>query len=53
MTESNGPHVPGWFQGGFHRFLRPYLKRHFHAIGVEQIGLGLRRMMTWIDEKEV
>ncbi len=36
MTASNVPHVPGWFQGGFHSFLRPYLKRHFHAIAVER-----------------
>ncbi len=30
------PKVPAWFQNGFHRFLNPYLRRHFHAIAVEQ-----------------
>jgi 1-acyl-sn-glycerol-3-phosphate acyltransferase len=24
-----------WFLSGFHRFLRPYLKRHFHSIAIE------------------
>jgi 1-acyl-sn-glycerol-3-phosphate acyltransferase len=28
------PHVPIWFQNGFHGFLRPFLRRHFHAIAV-------------------
>ena len=28
------PHVPIWFQNGFHGFLRQFLKRHFHAIAV-------------------
>lgn len=27
-----------WFQNGFHRFLESYLKRHFHAIAVENQG---------------
>lgn len=30
------PHIPGWFQDGFHGFLKPFLKRHFHAIGIHQ-----------------
>lgn len=36
MTNENVPHVPGWFQVGFHSFLRPYIRRHFHAVGVER-----------------
>ncbi|MEL6106193.1 MAG: lysophospholipid acyltransferase family protein [Planctomycetota bacterium] len=24
-----------WFQNGFHRFLAPFLKRHFHAVAIE------------------
>lgn len=28
-----------WFQNGFHRFLIGYLRRHFHAIAVEQSSL--------------
>lgn len=35
MAEVTVPVVPAWFQNGFHRFLRPYLKRHFHAVAVE------------------
>ena len=30
------PSVSGWLQRGFHRFLRSFLKRHFHAIGIER-----------------
>jgi 1-acyl-sn-glycerol-3-phosphate acyltransferase len=30
------PHVPGWFQNGFHGFLRPFLSRHFHAIAIHR-----------------
>ena len=30
------PPVSGWMQDGFHRFLRSFLKRHFHAIGLEK-----------------
>ncbi|TWU46261.1 hypothetical protein Poly51_56570 [Rubripirellula tenax] len=30
------PVVPGWFQDGFHRFLKPYLGRHFHAVAVDR-----------------
>ena len=29
-------HPAAWFQNGFHRFLRPYLKRHFHAIAIDR-----------------
>ncbi|MEM9367426.1 MAG: lysophospholipid acyltransferase family protein [Planctomycetota bacterium] len=25
-----------WFQNGFHRFLEPYLRRHFHAMAVHR-----------------
>ncbi|MAI74377.1 MAG: acyltransferase [Rhodopirellula sp.] len=35
MSEVTVPVVPTWFQNGFHRFLRPFLKRHFHAVAVE------------------
>lgn len=30
------PPIPQWFQNGFHRFLRPYLRRHFHSIAVNR-----------------
>jgi len=30
------PNVPTWFQNGFHGFLRPFLGRHFHAIGIHR-----------------
>ncbi len=37
MAPSNEfPHVPIWFQNGFHGFLRPFLKRHFHAIAIHR-----------------
>ena len=35
MSEVTAPVVPAWFQNGFHRFLRPFVKRHFHAVAVE------------------
>ena len=35
MSEVTAPVVPAWLQNGFHRFLRPFLKRHFHAVAVE------------------
>jgi len=35
MSDVLVPAVPAWFQNGFHRFLRPFLKRHFHAVAVE------------------
>ena len=25
-----------WFLNGFHRFLRPYLRRHFHAVAIDR-----------------
>ena len=34
------PRSAAWFLGGFHRFLRPYLKRHFSAIAVERGSIG-------------
>jgi 1-acyl-sn-glycerol-3-phosphate acyltransferase len=34
------PHVPGWFQDGFHGFLRPFLARHFHGIGIHRDSLN-------------
>ncbi len=34
MTEV--PKVANWFQSGFHRFLWRFLRRHFHAIGLER-----------------
>ncbi len=30
------PKVSGWFQDGFHRFLRRYLRKNFHAIAVHR-----------------
>ena len=36
MPEVLVPAVPAWFQNGFHRFLRPFLKRHFHAVAVDR-----------------
>lgn len=32
--------IPAWFQNGFHRFLTPYLRRHFQAVGVERESLA-------------
>ncbi|XZE52853.1 lysophospholipid acyltransferase family protein [Planctomycetaceae bacterium SH139] len=31
---STPPPVANWFQNGFHSFLRPFLKRHFHTVAV-------------------
>lgn len=40
MTElTTPPPVAKWFQDGFHRFLKPFLKRHFHTIAVLQGGI--------------
>ncbi len=36
MTSADVPHISTWFQSGFHRFLRSFLKRHFHAIAIER-----------------
>jgi 1-acyl-sn-glycerol-3-phosphate acyltransferase len=35
-TDSPLVDVPAWLQNGFHRFLRPYLRRHFDAISVDR-----------------
>jgi 1-acyl-sn-glycerol-3-phosphate acyltransferase len=34
--ENSPPPVPAWFQNGFHRFLGPFLKRHFHCIAIDR-----------------
>jgi 1-acyl-sn-glycerol-3-phosphate acyltransferase len=36
MADSSLPPVPAWFQSGFHAFLRPFLKRHFHVIAIDR-----------------
>lgn len=36
MADSSPPPVPAWFQNGFHAFLKPFLKRHFHAVAIER-----------------
>ncbi|QDT04633.1 hypothetical protein K227x_30260 [Rubripirellula lacrimiformis] len=39
------PKIQKWFQDGFHRFLKPFLRRHFHAVGIDRHTLdqsGLR-----------
>ncbi len=34
-TDADVPPIPpAWFQRGFHRFLRPYLRRHFHSLAI-------------------
>lgn len=38
------PLVAKWFQDGFHTFLKPFLRRHFHTIAVE------RQSMTTLAE---
>ncbi len=48
MAQADLPNVPAWFQNGFHRFLRPFLKRHFHAIAVERESL--QRMVVSDEE---
>jgi len=30
------PRPAEWFLGGFHRFLQPYLRRHFHSIALDR-----------------
>ncbi len=32
------PPVADWFQNGFHRFLRSYLRKHFHTVAVSKAG---------------
>lgn len=34
------PPVAKWFQDGFHTFLKPFLRRHFHTIAVERESLA-------------
>ncbi len=36
MSKADVPNVAAWFQGGFHLFLRSFLKRHFHAIAIDK-----------------
>jgi len=36
------PPVSRWVQNGFHAFLSPYLKRHFHCIGLDRDGADPR-----------
>jgi 1-acyl-sn-glycerol-3-phosphate acyltransferase len=36
MTSVDVPQISPWFQNGFHRFLRSFLKRHFHSIAIER-----------------
>ncbi|MFG0263159.1 MAG: lysophospholipid acyltransferase family protein [Novipirellula sp. JB048] len=35
------PPVSGWLQAGFHRFLTPYLRRHFHAIAITRAAFDV------------
>ena len=39
MSNDEPPPVSKWLQDGFHRFIRPMLRRHFHAIAIDQEGL--------------
>jgi 1-acyl-sn-glycerol-3-phosphate acyltransferase len=36
MADSTPPPVQSWFQNGFHAFLQPFLKRHFHAVAIDR-----------------
>jgi 1-acyl-sn-glycerol-3-phosphate acyltransferase len=36
IASTNVPPVPGWLQSGFHGFLTPFFKRHFHAIAIDR-----------------
>lgn len=36
------PEVSNWLQNGFHRFLRVFLKRHFHAIAIDRASRAER-----------
>ncbi len=36
MSKDDVPNVAAWFQGGFHVFLRSFLKRHFHSVAIER-----------------
>ncbi len=35
---SQVPPVADWFQNGFHRFLRSYLRKHFHTVAISKAG---------------
>lgn len=37
-ADPSPPPVSNWLQNGFHTFLRPYLKRHFHCVGLHRGG---------------
>ena len=39
MSHDAPPPVSKWLQDGFHRFIVPMLRRHFHAIAVDREGL--------------
>lgn len=36
------PPVSAWLQNGFHAFLKPYLRRHFHCVGLHREGFDPR-----------
>tara|TARA_R110002049_G_scaffold72490_1_gene187003 strand:- start:116126 stop:116920 length:795 start_codon:yes stop_codon:yes gene_type:complete len=40
MPNDELPPVSNWLQDGFHRFIRPLLRRHFHAIAIERESLN-------------
>lgn len=42
----SAPKVASWFQNGFHRFLSPLLKRHFHAVAIERESLAQLRVIN-------
>ncbi|SRR6056297_703680 len=44
------PKISSWFQNGFHRFLTPYLKRHFQVIAVDK--RDQLRALREIDDRE-
>ena len=39
MSNDELPVVSLWLQNGFHRFIRPLLRRHFHAIAVDRVSI--------------
>jgi 1-acyl-sn-glycerol-3-phosphate acyltransferase len=43
-SDAPPPAVSQWLQTGFHAFIHPYLRRHFHCIGVCREGFDLRRV---------
>lgn len=36
IASTSAPPVSAWLHGGFHGFLTPFLKRHFHAIAIDR-----------------